>query len=122
MGLGIPPSAIGIIVSGDVDGITIYTDMRGRKVAFPQAPPKEPPSPMQVSHRARFATAQKAWTALTKPQKDTLELATLRTSLAMTGQNLYIAIALKANPDLVSTLERQTELTLPAIPFVHYPS
>lgn len=121
MGLGFPPNAIGIIVSGDVDGYTIYTDMLGRKVAFPQAPPKEPPSPMQVSHRARFASAQSAWAALTAPQKAILELATQLTSLAMTGQNLYIAIALKANPDLVPTLERQTDLTFPAIPFVPYP-
>lgn len=121
MALGVPPNALGMIVSGDVDGYTIYTDMKGRKVAFPQAPPKEPPSPMQISHRARFASAQSAWTALTPQQKATLELATDRTSLAMTGQNLYIAIALKSNPDLVRTLERQTDLTLPAIPFVHYP-
>lgn len=121
MALAIPPNAIGVIVSGDVDGYTIYTDMNGRKVAFPQAPPKEPPSQMQVSHRARFASAQSAWSALTAQEKDALELTTQRTSLPMTGQNLYIAIALKANPDLVSTLERQTDLTLPAIPFVHYP-
>lgn len=121
MALAIPANALGLIVSGDVDGYTIYTDMKGRKVVFPQAPPKEPPSPLQISHRYRFATAQAAWTALTVQEKATLELCTHRASLAMTGQNLYIAIALKANPDLVATLERQTDLTLPAIPYVHYP-
>lgn len=121
MALGVPPNALGLIVSGDVAGYTIYTDMKGRKVAFPQAPPKEPPSPMQISHRARFRLAQAAWAALTIAQKTALELCTQRTSLAMTGQNLYIAIALKAHPDLVSTLERQTDLSLPAIPYVSYP-
>jgi hypothetical protein len=121
MALGVPANALGLIVSGDVDGYTIYTDMKGRKVAFPQAPPKEPPSPLQISHRARFRQAQEAWTALTVPEKEALELACQRASLAMTGQNIYIAIALKNQPGLVETLERQTDLALPAIPYVHYP-
>jgi hypothetical protein len=121
MALSLPANALGLIVSGDVAGYTIYTDMLGRKVAFPQAPPKEPPSPLQISHRARFRMAQEAWTALTDSEKAVLELATQRASLAMTGQNLYIAIALKNQPGLVETLERQTDLSLPAIPYVHYP-
>jgi hypothetical protein len=119
--LALPAQAMGFIVSGDVAGYTIYTDMHGRKVAFPQAPPVEPPSPLQIQHRARFRIAQQAWTALTVAEKATLELCTHRASLAMTGQNLYLAIALKNQAGLVATLERQTDLTLPAIPYVSSP-
>lgn len=121
MALAVPAQAMGLIVSGDVAGYTIYTDMRGRKVAFPIAPPKEPPSPLQVQHRSRFRTAQQNWTGLTPQEKAILELCTHRASLAMTGQNLYIAIALKNQTGLVETLERQTDLTLPAIPYVSSP-
>lgn len=121
MALGVPAQIMGLIVSGDVADYTIYTDRHGRKVAFPIAPPKEPPSPLQVQHRARFRTAQQNWTALTAEQKAALELCTQRASLAMTGQNLYIAIALKNQTGLVATLERQTDLTLPAIPYVPSP-
>lgn len=110
-----------MIVSGDVAGYTIYTDMKGRKVAFPQAPPKEPPSPRQISLRERFRLAQAAWAALADSEKAALELATQRTSLAMTGQNLYIAIALTNRSQLIDTIARQSNLDLPAIPFVHAP-
>lgn len=119
--LTVPAQVMGLIVSGDVAGYTIYTDMRGRKVAFPVAPPKEPPSPPQIAHRERFRQAVAAYLALSAEQRATLELCVQRASLALTGLNLYIAIALKNQTGLVETLERQTDLSLPAIPYIHYP-
>jgi len=120
MALSVPAQMMGLQVSGDVAGYTIYTDMKGRKVAFPIAPPKEPPSPAQIKHRDRFRRAQAAWTALTLTQKADLERATQIASLAMTGQNFYLAVALQTNSKLVETIERQTGIDLPPIPYVHY--
>jgi len=115
----VPWQLMGIWVSGDVGELTIYTDRFGRKVPFPKAPPDKPPSPQQIAHRARFRTAQAAWSALTADEKAQLELATNRGSLVMTGQNLYITVALRNDQDALDTLARQTATTLPTVPYVN---
>lgn len=122
MALTLNANVLGLIVSGDVADSTIYTDRFGRKTVFPKSPPKEPPSPLQVQQRERFRLAQNAWMALTPAHRQALENATRACSLALTGQNLYIAIALRAEPDLAATIERQSGITLPPIPYVHYPA
>lgn len=108
MALGIPASTLGLIVSGDVDGITIYTDRYGRKVAYPKAPPKEPPTAFQTYYRGRFKTAQANYMALTVTQKAEYEDLTKRANLCMTGQNLFIHVALKHTFGLLNTLQQQT--------------
>lgn len=118
MAFTVPYSVLGLTVSGDLGGITIYTDRFGRKIAFPQAPPKKPPTPNQVHQRARFATAQKAWATLPVEQKALLELASVRGSVPFTGQNLYISVALKNDASALDNLATQTGLTLPVVPFI----
>ncbi len=113
-----PWQLFGTWVSGDVDEITIYTDRFGRKVAFPKAPPEKPPSPRQIHQRERFRLAHVAWKALTDSEKAQLELAALRGSLVMTGQNLYISVALRNDSLALLTLQRQTQTNLPAVPFI----
>lgn len=112
MALGIPASMIGIIVSGDVSGLTIYTDRYGRKVAFPKAPPKEPPTDFQIYYRSRFRTAQQNYMALTAFQKKAYEDLTKAASLCMTGQNLWIHVALKHTFTLLDTLQTQHGITV----------
>lgn len=108
MALGIPASIIGLIVSGDVDGITIYTDRHNRKVAYPKAPPKEPPTQMQVDVRARFGSAQAEYMGLSPLQKAAYEELTKKANLCMTGQNLFIHVAMKRTFGTLTTLEEQT--------------
>lgn len=112
MALGIPASALGLIVSGDVDGLTIYTDRYGRKVAYPKAPPKEPPTDFQIYYRSRFGAAQANYMALTVPQKAAYEDLTKAANLCMTGQNLFIHVALKHTFALLDTLQQQTGVTV----------
>jgi len=114
----IPWNLLGFGVSGDVGGYTIYTDRKFRKVAFPIAPPEKPPSPAQINLRARFKTAQANWKAETDQVKQELEEACRRASIVMTGQNLYIKVALKNDNDALQTLAKQTGTTLPIIDFV----
>jgi len=112
MALGIPPSLLGLIVSGDVDGITIYTDRHGRKVAYPKAPPKEPPTKMQVDVRARFKAAQAEYMSITVDQKRAYELLTKAASLCLTGQNLWIHVAMKHTFGTLDTLQAQTGISV----------
>lgn len=112
MALGVPPSILGLIVSGDVDGITIYTDRYNRKVAYPKAPPKEPPTKMQVDVRNRFKAAQSEYMGLTPLQKQAYELLTKAASLCLTGQNLFISVAMKRTYGILDTLQLQTGISV----------
>lgn len=118
MAFTVPWQLMGIWVSGDIGGLTIYTDKHGRKVAFPKAPPKEPPSPAQVHQRQRFQAAQAAWKSLSSEDKQQLETATIRGSIVMTGQNLFISVSLRNDNDALITLARQTNTQLPTVPFI----
>lgn len=112
----VPWQLMGTWVSGDVGGHTIYTDKFGRKVVFPKAPPDKPPSPSQVLQRANFAQAQKGWAGLTDQQKKDLENVVKRTSICMTGQNLWMSLVMMDSVELKKTLEHQTGITLPVLP------
>lgn len=114
----LPFQFFGIWVSGDIDETTIYTDRFGRKVWFPKAPPDKPPSSRQVHQRARFQTAQQNWKALTADEKLALETITLASNIIMTGQNLYISVALRNDSAALATLSANTKIAVPVIPFV----
>jgi len=103
---------MGLIVSGDVDGITIYTDRHGRKVAYPKAPPKEPPTKMQVDCRARFKAAQAQYMAMSQADRDDYEDLSRAAALCLTGQNLVIHVAMKGAFGLLDTLMQQTGITV----------
>lgn len=112
MALGIPASALGLIVSGDVDGLTIYTDRHGRKVAYPKAPPKEPPTISQVNLRERFRLAQAQYMALSPAGRADWEQISVRSGICMTGQNLLIHVAMKHSLALLDTLMNQTGVSV----------
>ncbi len=112
MALGFPLNVLGLIVSGDIDGITIYTDRYNRKVGYPKAPPKEPPTEFQVYYRTRFKTAQANYMALSVAEKKDYEDLSRASSICMSGQNLFIHVALKHSFGLLDTLQRQTGITV----------
>ena len=111
----IPWNLIGTWVSGDVGGLTIYTDRFGRKVAFAKAPPDKPPTQNQIDQRERFRLAQASWSALSDAEKKSLEDVVKATSLCLTGQNLWIHGRLKDGQRLFDTLTSQTGISLPAL-------
>ena len=112
--------ALSLLTSGTVAGFIIYTTKNGRTVIYPK--PDLPPSntPAQLQVRDRFKRAQAAWAALSPAGKRHLERACQILSLPLSGQNLYIRLALQTNQGKRLTMIRQTGLPLPAIPFVPY--
>lgn len=109
----IPWQIIGLQVSGDFGDLTIYTDRYGKKIPFPKSPPKEPPSAAQLAVRSAFKTAQAEWKALTANQKAALETACRKTSVPLTGQNLWIHCRTTNDWDAYATIQRQSGITLP---------
>lgn len=105
-----PLSCMGLQVSGDLGGLTIYTDRYGRKVAYPKSPPKKPPTDLQSYHRDRFRAAQQEYMALSPQHKADWESLVRRAALCMTGQNLFIHLALKHAPLDLTTLINQTAI------------
>lgn len=103
-----PVSCLGLIVSGDLGGLTIYTDRWGRKIAFAKSPPQKPATALQRMHRDRFRAAQQQYMALSPQVKADWENLVRRTCLCMTGQNLYIHLATKSAPRDLATLINQS--------------
>ena len=109
----VPWQLMGLQVSGDFADLTIYTDRYGRKVPFLKSPPKEPASAAQVASRNAFRLAQQSWMALSAQEKKDLEDACRKTSIPLTGQNLWIHTILKLDKDAYLTIQRQSGITLP---------
>lgn len=112
--------AIAILANGEIAGLIIYTNKNGLKVIYPKPSYTPSSSPAQLQARDRFKRAQAAWAALSSSDKALLELAVLRSSLPLTGQNLYLRLAMQTNQGKRLTLIRNTGLPLPPIPFVPY--
>ncbi len=107
-----PIDLLGFTVSGDIGGLTAYTDRFGKKVFYPKSPPKEPPTAMQVVVRTAFKNAQAEYSAKPPSVKYDWECLANRANLCMTGQNLYIHTAMVHDFDCLDTLMRQTGVTV----------
>jgi hypothetical protein len=118
MALTIPASVLGLIVSGDVDGLTIYTDRYGQKIAYPKSPPDKPPSALQIIQRDRFRAAMNNWKVADAQVRADYESVSLLASLCMTGLNLWLHFSLKGRQSALTTLSRQTGITLPMPPAI----
>lgn len=116
--IGIPWNLIAARLQGDLGGVTCYTDTKFRKVVFPISPPDKPASPAQAARRSRFKAAQQAWSQLSAAEKEALEVACRLTCSPLTGQNLYISVALSGDEFRADTLARQSGVSLPPIPHV----
>jgi len=109
----IPYNLLGLTVSGDIGGTSIYTNKNGKIVWYPKAPPDKPPTRKQIHQRQRFSNAVNQWKMLTPAEKQALEDATKKVSAMATGQNVYVSDALRPNHQTIPTLARQSGLELP---------
>jgi hypothetical protein len=114
----IPPSLWGIMVSGDVGDLTVYTDRYGKKVFYKKAPPEKPASVLQALQRGRFRDAMANWKALPQATRDDWETVSLRASLCMTGLNMWIHFSLKGTMAGLHTFVHQTGILLDYPPAV----
>jgi hypothetical protein len=105
-------SLMGLQYSGDVGDYTTYRTRHGRPVFFLRAPPAKPPSPLQVTQRARFSTAQGNWSLLGSEEKANWELICLKLSICVTGQNLYLHHALVRDTPTLQSAMNQTNVNV----------
>jgi hypothetical protein len=99
-----PNHWLGLVASGDVGDLTVYTDRKMRLIAYPRRPPECPATPRQLENRDRFRRAVRAWLALPDLTRFLYELLAKRNSLCATGQNVWLHFALTYNVPQWNTL------------------
>ena len=105
-------SSLGLNVSGDLAGLTIYTTRRGRKVAFLQSPPTKALSVWQLAWQRNFRWGMSLWRALTQIERENYQRVCDLASLCMLGHNLWLSCYLSGNTRLVETLSCQFKIPL----------
>jgi hypothetical protein len=109
-------SMLGFRVSGDVDGLTIYTDRRGKKVAFAQSPPSKPLSVWQLAWQRNFRVGMALWSRLSTEERLAYRRVCDLACLCMLGHNLWLHVFLAADYTLLETLTCQYKIPLTAPP------
>lgn len=105
-------SLIGLQPTGDLAGLTAYTNRRGRIIWFPKSPPKCPPTDNQIRQRMRWTLIAHAWTQLTQEKRDAWNLACRRAHLYMHGYHLWVWWSSHQYLPTIRTIERQSGITL----------
>lgn len=103
---------LGFNATGDLGPLTAYTSRRHGTVWFLKAPPLEPPSLSQIWQRNRFRDAAEAWRNLTNDQRNRWHDACRRARLYLNGYTLWIVWQLLRDRATISTIERQSGVTL----------
>lgn len=112
------PSMIGLLVTGDIGDVTIYTDRWGRKIAFDKAPPLEPPSAIQLWQWQRWRSAIDAWRSLAPDQKLAYSAAARRVKALANGPSLWIYLCFRQDHGEWKTICRVTRISLVQPPLV----
>lgn len=107
------PAILGFRPTGDIGGITIYTDKRGNIVAYPKAPPKEPPTYYQTRQRNRFRLCGRLWNLLEPSERHQWNTVANRSGAAIAGYTLFVWYQTMHDHAAIATLQRQTHTTLP---------
>lgn len=106
-------NVLGLVVSGDLADMTIYTMKNGTKVFFEKAPPKEPPSPDQLTIRNRWRQAATGWKQLGEEGQRLWRLATTRAHARFTAYNIWVSLFVRPDPSAFQTLQNISGITLP---------
>jgi len=112
MALALDPSVLGFRVSGDLGGYTIYTNRKGKKVSFAQAPPRKPLSVWQLAWQRNFRWGMACWRSLTSEEKQNYRRVCDLSCLCMLGHNLFLHAYLASDNSLLETLECQYQIPL----------
>lgn len=102
----------GVRIQGDIGPITCYRSSRRGLVWFPKAPPKCPPTDLQIDHRDKWKDIIENWTELPAATKENWERLTRRASLSLSGINLYIWWRCSQDDAIIQTLQRQTGISV----------
>lgn len=113
-----PYSLMGLIVAGDVNETTIWTDKRGQKIWSKKNYPDKAPSKAQTAQRLRWRAMCQAWRLLDDTDKALWEEMSKRAYVPATGFNLFAHESLVPNSELVQTLRQQTGIEPPRAAFI----
>lgn len=102
----------GLVAWGDIGDLTMYKSRQNRVIIFAKTWPKKPPSPDQVTQRAKMIAGAAAWQALTAATRAQWELASKRASLCMNGYHAFMHFQMTPDATALATLERQTRTDL----------
>jgi len=103
---------LGFNCTGDVGPWTIYTSKRRQLVIGPRTPAMNPPTVTQTIMRNRWRTAAAWWPRLPPGHRELWEEASRRTSLGITGYNLWIWWYAHQDRATIATIERQSGVEL----------
>ena len=103
---------LGLHLGGDIAALTFYRNKRGKLTFFDKAPPLTPPTDLQTHERNKFRLNAIHWNNLSNSEQAQYELAARRSSICMTGFNLFTHFNLIADPDAKKTISRQTRTSL----------
>jgi len=103
---------LGINVSGDLAGLTIYTTRRGKKVSFLQSPPTKALSVWQLAWQRNFRWGMFLWRDLTQSERENYGRVCDLASLCMLGHNLWLHAYLGGDNRLLESLSCQYQIPL----------
>lgn len=99
--------------TGDCGPLTFYTShKRHVTVAYPRAPPKEPPSWKQKIEQTRFRSAARLWSLQPNSTRDAWTLACKRAQLSISGFNFWMYVHLRHDEPAARTVQRQSGVNL----------
>lgn len=103
---------IGLVLWGDLGPITMYKNHRNQMVAFLKTYPDRQASQAQAYYRDQLTIAAAEWRGLTAQQKADWQRAASKLSLHCTGYGLFIHARMGHDPAVVTTVERQSGISL----------
>lgn len=107
-----PICFIGLHPTGDLGGLTAWTNQAGRVVWIDKSPPLNPPSTLQSQMRNLFRLYATAWRALPVARRLAWLRAARKCHLYATGYNLWVYYQRTLDAATIRTIERQSGETL----------
>jgi hypothetical protein len=105
-------SCLGFNVSGDVAGLTIYTNRKGKKVFYEAAPPRTPPSVWVQAWRRNFKFGMIMWRSLSEQERENYRRVCDLASLCMLGHNLWLHAYLSRDHHVLEALSCRYQIPL----------
>lgn len=105
-------NVLGLLLQGDIAGITCYTKILGHKVYFLAAPPKVPASPAQQHQRNRYRNAARVWRSMDPAERDNWRRVALLARLRVTGYDLFIHTTSNIDSGTARTLAARYRIEL----------
>lgn len=103
---------VGLRPTGDLAGLTAYSNRKGKVVWFPKSPPTKPASMRQLHQRYLFAAAALGWKTLSASTRSQWHAAAAAAHLYLNGYTLWMSWRLDPDVGAMRTIQRITNITL----------